>query len=238
MKSPEDLIKEAQSLSNQMFAEGGDAAAIEKYMPLIKDKMYEAALSYPEYDEESIGSALSLVDSYERWNVFTQIYEEHELSPKAFAKGLKYAWATGCGTGEACLYFMKVDGRLMMDEKELAFYEALPDEVELFRGCEINELNYLKEDSEDDSCMGISWTTDRGVAEFFAFRFGTDDRVVVSTVVHKSRIITCFSPDTEKECICLCPDEVTIITREKTNYYDDFMSRKDRILSSALDEEN
>lgn len=230
-KTPDDILEEATKLRDQMIAEGGNSAAMAKYLPLIHAKMHEAALSYPEIDEDNILGALFLVGSEERWELFEQMCDKYDLSPKAFALGLKEAWSTGVATGNpnAYRFFRQVDGRLMMDEEEQQFFDALPDVVTIYRGCHINELNYFDEDPRDESCPGISWTTDRGVAEFFAFRYETEYRVVVSLVVKKSSIVTFINERNEYECIFLdvLSDEPTIVTQEPTAYYEEFMEKKD-----------
>ena len=117
----------------------------------------------------------------------------------------------------------------MMDEKEQLYFDALPDEVTIYRGCNIKELNYLKKKG-NTSCLGISWKTDRGVAEFFAFRVGNKDRVVVSAVVKKSSIITFINNRDEYECIFLDIFSINpqIVTQEPTKYYDEYMRKKNR----------
>ena len=180
-------------------------------------------------NEETLGRAMCLVDSNFCWELFVKICEKYELSPKVFTLGLKDAWTIGVGTGDpkAIEYFRKVDGRLMMDEKEQLYFDALPDEVTIYRGCNIKELNYLKKKG-NTSCLGISWTTDRGIAEFFAFRVGNKDRVVVSAVVKKSSIITFINNRDEYECIFLDIFSINpqIVTQEPTKYYDEYMRKK------------
>lgn len=225
------LLKEAAEYSHKMWATP-DKVKRMKYRNLHKAKQFEAALLYPEMNEDTIIGAFCCVESHYYWELFEKICEKYELSPKVFAIGLKEAWTMGVGTGDpkAIASFRRVDGRLMMDEKEQEYYDALPDEVTLYRGCSINELNYLK-DEDDSSCLGISWTTDRGVAEFFAFRdeYNREDRVVVSAVVKKSSIITFINDRDEYECIFLdiFSIEPQMVTKEPTRYYDEFLEKKE-----------
>ena len=221
------LFKEAAEFYQKMLVTD-NKAEWKKYRNLYKAKQLEAALLYPEMNEELVSEALCLVDSHFCWELFVKICEKYELTPKVFAFGLKEAWTHGVGTGDpkAIALFRKVDGRLMMDEEEQEYFDALPDEVTLFRGCNINELNYLKKKG-NASCLGISWTTDRGVAEFFAFRVGNKDRVVVSVGVKKSSIIAFLNGRKEYECIFLDIHSIKpqIVTKEPTKYYDEFMKR-------------
>ena len=223
------LLREAWEYKLKMLEAMDNPPEKEKYRNLLKSKQFEAALLYPEMNEETLGSAMCLVDSNFCWELFVKICEKYELSPKVFTLGLKDAWTIGVGTGDpkAIEYFRKVDGRLMMDEKEQLYFDALPDEVTIYRGCNIKELNYLKKKG-NTSCLGISWTTDRGVAEFFAFRVGNRDRVVVSAVVKKSSIITFINNRDEYECIFLDIFSINpqIVTQEPTKYYDEYMRKK------------
>lgn len=229
-KTPDDLLDEAMELRDKMIAEGGDSKAIAKYEPLIQAKMYEAALSYPELDENNIVSPLGLVDNQKRWKLFEQLCKKYVLSPKAFAVGLKYAWTTGIATGNPNVirFFRKVDGRLMMDEEEQQYFDKLPGVVTIYRGCHINELNYWDDNSKDNSCLGISWTTDRGVAEFFAFRHTKEDRLVVRLDVVKSSIVTFINERSEYECIYLLAFLVKpmIVTKKPTSYFKKYMERR------------
>lgn len=201
------------------------------YRKLSEDKKIEAVLSFDVIDENNIIDALGLVDSHRRWEAFEAICKKYELSPKAYNEGLKDAWTTGLSTGLAIPYFLKADGKLMMDEEELEYYNNLPDEVTLYRGCSANEL-----DRDEENCLGISWTTSRKIAEFFAFRhsdYDDEDRVVVSITVPKSDIIT-FIKD-EDECIYLGAfeldeDDIEIVTEEPTQLYYDYMEEKDNLL--------
>jgi len=54
-----------------------------------------------------------------------------------------------------------------MNEKEVAAYNALPDEVTIYRGVR-----------HPDAIEGISWTVDRAKALWFAHRFASDDKPI------------------------------------------------------------
>jgi hypothetical protein len=51
----------------------------------------------------------------------------------------------------------------LMDEEERKFFNDLPDEVNIYRGCTKKEIKSGK--------FRISWTLDRKIAEFFAFEY-------------------------------------------------------------------
>lgn len=125
-------------------------------------------------------------DTNLRWELFADLAEKGKLSDEAFNKGLAIAWTEGRGTGDfrAIQYFMRCKKELVMNEEELVYYNSLPDKVTLYRGCSIEEY----EDEDGDSCFGISWTTSRDVAEFFAFRNEQEDTAVYSIEVDKEDI--------------------------------------------------
>lgn len=149
-----------------------------------------------------------------------------------FNKGLAIAWTEGRGTGDfrAIQYFMRCKKELVMNEEELAYYNSLPDKVTLYRGCSIEEY----EDEDGDSCFGISWTTSRDVAEFFAFRNEQEDTAVYSIEVDKEDIKAVFLSRNEFEAICFGGDEATLVTDEPTELYTNYMERKKQELDEFM----
>ncbi len=171
--------------------------------------------------------AMAWIPSQFRWEMFECLVSEVGLSDKEYNKQLKDAWTSGVGTGRAIPYFMMADPELIMDKRERNALHKMPDIVTLYRGCSKNELN-----EEEGNTLGISWTTNREVAEFFAFRFGYDEnrpRVVVSCEVPKGEILAYFG-EPEFECICLgiCADDVRIETESPTKYYERYMAKKSK----------
>lgn len=169
--------------------------------------------------------AMILVDSTFRWEMFEYLLSKIKVTPRKYNKLLRDAWTTGIGTGRAIPYFWFADPELIMNKWERNSIDKMPDVVKLYRGCSKNELN-----AEDGSHLGISWTTSREIAEFFAFRFNgvkEDPRVVVSCDVPKDEIVAFFKHP-EFECICLdiCADDVVIETEEPTEYYEKFMGKR------------
>jgi hypothetical protein len=67
----------------------------------------------------------------------------------------------------------------MMNAEEMAAYDALPDQVTVYRGC---SARYMK---------GASWTLDEGVAKKFTVlaRFMVPDPVLVTASVRKQNIL-------------------------------------------------
>lgn len=162
--------------------------------------------------EEFCQLLLRYTDSNNRWQVFADIAEQGKLSDEAFNKGLADAWISGRATGDyrALMFFFDCKKELVMNEEELKYYNNLPDKVTLYRGCSTGE-------NRSDSCFGISWTTSREVAEFFAFRYTQRGRAVYSVQVDKKYIKAIFLERNEFEAICFgFPGRAKVITRKPT----------------------
>jgi hypothetical protein len=79
------------------------------------------------------------------------------------------------------------------DDADLAMYRALPETVTVYRGAQdgVNEV-------------GLSWTTDRKTAVWFARRFADrrdGDPVVLTGLVNKSDVVACFTGRGESEVV-------------------------------------
>lgn len=222
------LLLEANKLYETMYIDyfNGNKDAFNKYRPLIKEKRFEAALLNQMETEEDISSALGLVEGSDVWDLFVLINKKFKLSPKIFAFGLKWAWTESYPGPDVLPYLNKVDGKLMMNDEELEYYNNLPEIVELFRGCDKEEMNI-----DEDNFLGISWTTSRKVAEFFAFRHNTKGRIVVKTEVPKKEIVAFINERKEFECIYLSAIStmVSIVTDKPTKYFDCYIEEKDNM---------
>jgi hypothetical protein len=77
----------------------------------------------------------------------------------------------------------------LMNEEEFNLLQSLPDEVTIYRGCQpgINE-------------NGLSWTTDKAKAEFFAKRFSKEG-IILEKTISKSDIIALLTGRGESEVI-------------------------------------
>jgi len=92
-----------------------------------------------------------------------------------------------------------------LEEVDRDFYDSLPDEFAVFRGCHgFNE-------------QGCSWSTDRKVAEKFALRMAIDKQyILLQGMVRKTDIICAYNNRQEKEIVVL-PKKVIIVGRERAN---------------------
>ncbi len=90
---------------------------------------------------------------------------------------------------------------LMMDDDERAALAALPDSITVYRGM-----------GDRDAVSGMSWTTDRKKAQWFARRFaGFNGRtpIMATGVVEKKKVVAHFLGRGESEIVVL-PDEVDV----------------------------
>lgn len=88
----------------------------------------------------------------------------------------------------------------LMSSEEQNELASLPDRVELYRGFD-----------HPDAARGLSWTLDRGLAEWFARRLydGTGTPTVASASVRREHIIAYFAGRSEQE-VLVNPDWVGV----------------------------
>jgi hypothetical protein len=84
----------------------------------------------------------------------------------------------------------RYDRHYLMDESEIELLNSLPELVTIYRGC----VKGLNED-------GLSWTLDKGKAEFFANRFSKEG-IILERDIPKSEIIAVLTGRGESEVIC------------------------------------
>jgi len=87
--------------------------------------------------------------------------------------------------------FKRASKNTLMNDKERAVYDSLPDEVTVYRGVTSYNRRAKK---------ALSWTVDKEVAQWFANRFDTGTGEVWTLTVPKERIL-CFFGGGEKEVI-------------------------------------
>jgi hypothetical protein len=94
-------------------------------------------------------------------------------------------------------------GSPMTDEEEAAL-AAMPDPVPVYRGS-----------VEDANEYGLSWTTDRERAEWFAVRMTADDEVgvVLDGLVAKEHVAAYFTGRGEDEIVVFDADLVDVVAR-------------------------
>ncbi len=178
-------------------------------------------------DDDGVTEVLARANTNERWDLFAYYMVQNcPMTANAFAAGLKQAWDSGIydEAQVAILLFSMAVPDCIMDEKEMALYNRLPEKVQIYRGTSRFE-------NDGVTAAGMSWTIDRGVAEYFAFRGRShkeeDGRVYVAEVF-KEDILAIIEERGEREVILsedaiesvIFDGEQSILTEKKTEFYD------------------
>ena len=170
---------------------------------------------------------LCLADSDVRFDWFQELVEEKRFaSNKAFKDAFAFAYTSGYVHDwkfffERCYWNIIFFFKPCLDKHGRKEFNKLPDDekITIYRGTGKDEL-------DSDACWwGPSWSIDRGVAEFFAFRHCEDDRVVIKTEVSKRDIKGFFGDRNEHEVLYVAdvrPEVVTEVpTGEFFRYYNE-----------------
>ena len=169
-------------------------------------------------------------DNATRFALFIHMAAHYDMTPAAYAAGLRDAYTTGhaenMAAREDVLHMFKNvnDMALYMDADEMATYEAMPDILRIYRGCNRKELRRR--------VFGCSWTTRQDIAEFFAWRFNAQDgsRIVVATDIPKADVLAYFNGHTEYEIIADvhggCAQDYTTIEQPTALYWGYMSARK------------
>lgn len=117
-----------------------------------------------------------------------------DIIEEYFSNGLKHLEPI-----EVLMAFNNTDPKDYLSTKDYEYWQSLPDEVEVYRGCDIQELD------EAGFPLGISWTLDYKVAEFFAYRYKNEEGCIVKATVSKDDIICYKNSRCEAEVIITDP---------------------------------
>ena len=131
---------------------------------------------------------------------FLQMTEKH-LSPEDLGQILRDAWMKIEFVSNNPIFspaqfsklFQKCDSKSLMIAEERKVLDALPDEIEIYRG--------VRKGSK--KAKGMSWTTDKTVAEWFSKRFskGHDTGDIYKAVIRKSDVLAFFQGRNEQEIV-------------------------------------
>jgi hypothetical protein len=144
------------------------------------------------------GTNLGWLDRPWRWCCLRALLQEHSDAPEIFWP-LFVQWWSDCESNLAHGWLQRTlasaDGsaRDFLEPEDKDFFDSLPERVTVYRGTQ-----------RPGRHVGISWTTDKEIAEWFARRFclkGTP--TLLSGQVRKSSIIAAFAHRKESEVICL-----------------------------------
>lgn len=210
---------EAQQWTPEQAAEFLKAETAEN----IRVGLRKAQAAPKPLDADTLGRLLTIYGgNFGVWGLFTRIVKKCALTPQAFAEGLAWAYTTGAADRETALVlFQCIDRRDIMTPQDRAALDAMPDTLTIYRGCGDEETRGGR--------YGLSWTDNRAIAEFFAFRYNDQGRAVVQTTVNRSDVLAYFSTRGESELIAditAPPCNVEIVTTTPTAVFDEYMNRR------------
>lgn len=144
---------------------------------------------------ESVHSITRLMCDKFRLVFFKHVREY--LDTEDYAAELREAWLMtefpnvdpNLTLAEKVRYFRKAAPNLLMNDTDYARFLSLPDEIVVYRG--VNRKGSYK---------GLSWTTDRERAEWFASRWKINSAVYKATIA-KADVLACFGERGEEEIV-------------------------------------
>jgi hypothetical protein len=154
-------------------------------------------------DYEEASNLLIMCSSFDRFQTFLKIKDQ--LNDKDYWRTLADAY-----TGSDNLYYLKEEVKeaflenrshreFLMTRKELKIYNSLPENITIYRGMTVEEL--------ESGDFNVSWTLLKERAEFFAFKYGRNfstegkPKVVHQLEVMKVDILAYFHERNEQEVI-------------------------------------
>lgn len=161
-----------QNTSFPVWESGSNAPA--RILELTNPKDYEEweKMVFEKVDNMSIGGVFALTDKPYRLTLLKYIKEY--LTRETFSELFGEAWVmtenpngdVNCSLAELARWFKQADKRKLMDEKEFAVWEQLPEEFVVYRGVAVGRKP-----------MGLSWTRNIETAKWFASRFDRNGKV-------------------------------------------------------------
>jgi hypothetical protein len=151
----------------------------------------------PEYAAEKIVSRVGKLDRADRMAVLMDVLEFEAADGETFWRIFMRWWVDfefPHRWGSLIDLLRDVHGCVpaysFMDPADRRFFDSLPDPVIIHRG------------SSGIFKSGVSWTTDKDMAEFFARRFADTDASVVTGRIRKEEIWAVFTGRKESEVLC------------------------------------
>lgn len=127
-------------------------------------------------------------------------YAQPYLTKQTFSELFGDIWVTSenpnddanVSLRELVNWFLNADKKSLMDEKDYAAWETLPETMELYRGVGISRKQY-----------GLSWTTNLEKATWFAHRFDREGQYgyVQKAIVSKKDMLAYFQSREEEEVV-------------------------------------
>jgi hypothetical protein len=139
---------------------------------------------------------------FENSDLITDDKEFYELLRELYNQNDFPLCCLGGGRGVADLIVL-IESRdtpyLMMDEKEMKMFNKLDDELTIYRGVKVKDIDYLQLEPDE---IGISWSIDKNEAQKFAFRFlFSKIPILLETTINKKDVYGYFISRKEKELL-------------------------------------
>jgi hypothetical protein len=150
---------------------------------------------------ETLGRSRSLMEFFVHVNKPYRLILLHHVSRVfemngEFEKILSYAWTSAEFPHQMPIPHIKelfemADRDKLMDADDRKKFDALPDEITVYRGLQ----------DEQTKRRGLSWTTDKSVAYWFATRWKSEESKVLQATVLKSKVYMYTDGRNERECV-------------------------------------
>lgn len=189
--------------------------------------------SVPVITEELLFEFLLWNGKFDLWGFYIDNFIlksriRRKMSPKVEAYGWKYVYQIAhLPLGDRFILILALNKITLSDKmtnEELNYFNQLPTEFTVYRGTNEQEFDKGELDKEE---LGISWTPEQKVAEYFAFRREEHDsliskRIVLAATVRKEDVTACLLDRNETELI-ISPSklyDIHVLLTQKTNLFD------------------
>ena len=233
MVTEKELLKDVMALSPEEKSEITDQ--VKRFYEETCSMLENEKLQKGHITSRTVKSAMLRVGDQERYGLFQYLVSLYSMTTAAYKTALRMAWIYGkMYEEEALLYFYWIGLGRMLNAKERKLYNSLPKTITIYRGCHKDEATPVRKyRGKPYPNFHISWSLDRGAAEFFAFRgkhFSKEDGRVYSVRIRKSQMLALF--DERSECEVIYPYSYdrncklyTLVTDKPTAYLESFTNK-------------
>lgn len=195
---------------------------------LVKSDCPYILKTVPIITEDFLLNIFCSIGSRRLWDFYIDFFIlksriRRKMSPKVEAYGWKYVYQIDYVHLDDKFILIDVLNRITlnnrMTDKELEYYNRLPDKFMVYRGTNENEYESGK--------IGVSWTPEQKVAEYFAYRREEQDslvskRIVLATTICKEDITACLLDRNESELIIDSKklSDIHVLLTQRTDLYD------------------
>jgi hypothetical protein len=170
-------------------------------------------------------TAIHYADNENKWPLYCEIMESRKVTRAAAVQGYREALCMGRADYRVIDIYEDqcfTTEEMLRSKKERKLWESLPDKVTLYRGCSTKEGEYGN--------FGFSWSLNRRVAEFFAFRNDQSNTAVYSVLADKEDIRAIILERSEDEALYFesffTLVDYKLVTDRPTEYYREFVKAR------------